>query len=138
MFNLFSKSKNKNKAKAAGTAKARKKSADKKTTPKKANKKKQKNPGPSSGASSGQPTVTPDRALNQAAEKLEAASRQLDNSATADDTPSPQDRENLIKQALAVHKAQSKLLDNLDEGTRRRLKILAMEAMAIKPDQKDN
>ena len=51
-------------------------------------------------------------------------------------TPPPQNREDLIKQALAVHKVQSKLLDNLDEDTRRRLRKLAMEAMAIKPDQK--
>ena len=115
-------------------AKARKKSADKKTASKKANKKKQKNPRPSSE----QPTVTPDQTLNQAAEKLEAARRQLDNGATADDKPPPQVREDLIKQALAVHKVQSKLLDNLDEDTRRRLKTLAMEAMAIKPDQKNN
>ena len=136
MFNLFSKSKKK--ANAAGMAKARKKSADKKTASKKANKKKQKNPGPSSEVSSEQPTVTPDQTLNQAAEKLEAARRQLDNGANADDKPPPQDREDLIKQALAVHKVQSKLLDNLDEDTRRRLKTLAMEAMAIKPDQKDN
>ena len=131
MFNLFSKSK-KN-AKSAETAKARKKSTDKKT-----NKKKQKNPGPSPKASSGQPTVTPDQTLDQAAERLAAARRQLDNSATADDTLPVQDREDLIKEALAVHKAQSKLLDNLDEDTRRRLKTLAMEAMAIKSDQKDN
>ena len=136
MFNLFSKSKKK--TKTAGTAKARKTSANKNITPKKTNKKKQKNPGPSSKASSRQPTMTPDQALDQAAEKLEAARRQLDNSATADDTLAQQDREDLIKQALAVHKAQSKLLDNLDEGTRRRLKTLAMEAMAIKSDQKDN
>ena len=136
MFNLFSKSKKK--AKAAGTAEARKKSADNKTTPKKANKKKEKNARPSSKASSGQPNVTPDQTLDQAAEKLEAARRQLYNGATADDTPSQQDRADLIKQALAVHKVQSKLLDNLDEDTRRRLRTLAMEAMAIKSDQKGN
>ena len=136
MFNLFSKSKKK--AKAAGTAKARKKSADKKITPKKANKKKQKKPGQSSGALPGQLTLTPDQTLDQAAQKLEAARRQLDNGATADDTTPPQDREDLIKQALAVHKLKSKLLDNLDEDTRRRLKTLAMEAMGIKSDQKGN
>ena len=136
MFNLFSKSKSN--AKAAGRAKARKKSADKRTTPKNANKKKQKNPGPSPGASSRQPTVTPDQTLDQAAEKLEAARRQLDNSATADDHSPQPNREDLIKQALAVHKVQSRLLNNLDEDTRRRLKTLAMEAMAIKSNQKDN
>ena len=136
MFNLFSKSEKK--TKAAGTVKARKKSADKKTTPQKANKRKQKRPGLSSEPSLGQHNVTPDQTLDQAAEKLEAASRQLDNCATTDDTPAQQNREDLIKQALAVHKVQSKLLDNLDEDTRRRLKTLAMEAMAIKSDQKDN
>ena len=136
MFNLFSKSKKK--TKAAGTAKTRKKSADKKTTSKKANKKKQKNPRTSSEASSGQPNVTPDQALDQAAEKLEAARRQLDNGDTADDTPAQQSREDLIEQALAVHKVQSTLLDNLDEDTRRRLKSLAMETMAIKSDQENS
>ena len=136
MFNLFSKSKKK--TKAAGTSKVRKKSADKKTTPKKANKKKQKNPGPSPETSSGQPNGTPDQTLDQAAEKLEAARRLLDNDATAEDNSAQQSREDLIKQALAVHKVQSKLLDNLDEDTRRRLKTLAMEAKAIKSDQKDN
>ena len=136
MFNLFSKSEKK--TKAAGTAKAREKSADKEPTPQKANKKKQKKPGPSSETSSGQTNVTPDQTLDQAAEKLEAARRQLDNGAIADDTPAQQNREDLIKQALAVHKVQSKLLDNLDKDTRRRLKTLAMEAMAIKSDQRDN
>ena len=136
MFNLFSKSKKK--AKVAGTAKARKKSADKKTTPKKANKKKRKNAVLFAEAHSGQSNVTPDQTLDQAAEKLEAARRQLDNAAIADDPHTAQDREDLIKQALAVHKVQSKLLDNLDEVTRRRLKTLAMEAMAVKPAQKDN
>ena len=132
MFNLFSKSKKK--AKAADTAKARKKSADKTTAPKKANKKKQKYP----GQSSEQPPMTPIQTLHQAAENLEAVRRQLDNGATADNKSPPHDREDLIKHAIAIHKVQSKLLDNLDEGTRRRLKNLAMEAMAIKPDQKNN
>ena len=82
--------------------------------------------------------MTPDQTLDQAVEKLETVRRQLDNGATAVNTPPPQDRKDLIKQALAVHKVKSKLLDNLDEDTRRRLKTLAMEAMAIKPEQKDN
>ena len=132
MFNLFSKSKKK--AKAAGATEARKNSANKKPASKKANKKGQKNSGPRFE----QPPVTPDQTLHQAAEKLEAARRQLDNGATADGKSPPQDREDLIKQAIAVHKVQSRLLDSLDEDTRRRLKTLAMEAMAIKPDPEDD
>ena len=132
MFNLFSKSKKK--AREAGAAKAHKKFVDTKTASKKAKKKQQKNTGPSSEL----PPTTPDQTLHQAAEQLEAARRQLDNSSTADVKPPPQDREDLIKRALAIQKAQSRLLDNLDEDTRRRLKALAMEAMAIKPGQTDN
>ena len=82
--------------------------------------------------------MTPDQTLDQAAEKLEAARRQLDNGPRLNDNPAQQNRKDPIKQALAVHKVKSKLLDNLDEDTRRRLKTLAMEAMAIKSDQKDN
>lgn len=136
MFNLFSKSKKK--TKATDVAKARKKSTNKKTVSKKANKKKQKDTGPFKETSPQIPPVTPDQALHRAAEKLEAVRCQLDRGATADDKPPEQDREDLIKQALAVHKVQRKLLDNLDKDTRRRLRALAMKAMAIKPDQMDN
>ena len=134
MFNLFSKSKKK--TKAVGAAKAHEKSVDKKTTSKITKKEKQRDSGATSKTSSGRSPVTPDQKLHQAAEKLEAAQRKIDSDAAADYKRPPQNREDLIKHALEVHKIQSKLLDNLDEDTRRRLRKLAMEAMAIKPVQK--
>ena len=135
MFNLFSKSKKK--TTAVGAEKAHKKSVDKKTTSKIAKKEKQRDSGATSKTSSGRSPVTPDQKLHQAAEKLEAVQRKIDSDAAADYTRPPQNREDLIKHALKVHKIQSKLLDNLDEDTRRRLRSLAMEAMAIKPIQRD-
>ena len=36
-------------------------------------------------------------------------------------------RQTLIEQALAIHKVQSKLLDDLDPDMKRRLRLLAME-----------
>ncbi len=39
----------------------------------------------------------------------------------------PGDREALIQQALAVHKIQSKLIDDLGEDTKERLRSIAME-----------
>ncbi len=39
----------------------------------------------------------------------------------------PSEREALIQQALAVHKVQSKLIDDLGEETKQRLRTFAME-----------
>ena len=39
------------------------------------------------------------------------------------------DRQELIRNALAVHKEQSKVFANLNENERRRLQLLAMHAM---------
>ncbi len=48
----------------------------------------------------------------------------------------PADRKKLIEQALAVHKVQAKLLDDLDEDTKHKLRTLAMEKMfPNKPDE---
>ena len=136
MFNLFSKSKKKTKSPDA--AKVRKKSTNTHTASKKANNKKQKDPAATMEISSRQVPVTPDQTLHQAAEKLETARSRLDSGATANDSTPPQNREDLIKYALDVHRVKSRLLDNLDEDTRLRLRTLAMEAMAVKPVQKDD
>lgn len=39
------------------------------------------------------------------------------------------DRQELIRNALAVHKEQSKVLDNLGENERRKLQLLALHTM---------
>lgn len=44
------------------------------------------------------------------------------------ETPSL-DRQELIRNAMAVHKEQSKVLDQLDENEKRRLQLLAMHTM---------
>jgi len=117
MFNLFSKSKKK---KANGSAP---KKANGKATAKKKVKKKQAAPMP------------PDQTVQQAAEKLEAARRRLDDGEATGGNLPPRERQKLIEQALAVHKVQSKLLDDLDDDTRHRLKTLAMEKMVFKKDK---
>jgi hypothetical protein len=49
----------------------------------------------------------------------------------------PMDRQALIEQALAIQKAQSKMLDNLPQETRDRLRSLALKAFVLeKPDDK--
>lgn len=117
MFGLFSKSK-----KPAGKKKS---SAGKKKAGKK-----------SSAAPSNRDSTTEKRqqiqvgadGLTEAQSKLDQASARLANGefkpggATAD-------RKKLIEQALAVHKVQSKLLDELDDNTKQKLRTLAMEKM---------
>ena len=100
MFNLFSRIKKKTKAtgKSGANKAVSKKSHTNKRLPE-------------------IPPLTPDQTVHQSAAKLEAASRQLDNGTIADEKHQPQDREELIKHALAVHKVKSKLLDHLDENT---------------------
>ena len=108
MFNLFSKSKKKSNGKAA---------------PKKAAKKKKPN------------VLPPDQTIHQASEKLEAARRRLDDGETAGVNLSPRERQKLIERALAVHQVKSRLLDDLDDDTRHKLKTLAMERMVFKNDK---
>jgi len=49
----------------------------------------------------------------------------------------PMDRQALIERALAIQKAQSKMLDNLPQETRDRLRSLALKAFVLeKPDDK--
>ncbi|NQU56237.1 MAG: hypothetical protein HQ513_03310 [Rhodospirillales bacterium] len=46
----------------------------------------------------------------------------------------PMSRQELIKNAMAVHKEKSKVLDDLTINDRQRLHILAMQAMKVKAD----
>jgi len=72
-----------------------------------------------------------DQSMNLAAEKLESTIRNLNARGTANYQPTPADKRKLINQALAIQKTQSKLLDGLDDNTRRRLKTLAIEFMVF-------
>ena len=111
MFNLF------NKTKKAAKSKTKKKKAD-------ASLKK-------SSTSSQKSKVSPDQNMNLAAEKLESTIRNLNARGTANYQPIPADKQKLINQAIATQKTQSKLLDGLDDDTRRRLKTLAIEFMVL-------
>ena len=75
--------------------------------------------------------ISPDQSMNLAAEKLESTIRNLNARGTANYQPTPADKRKLINQALAIQKTQSKLLDGLDDDTRRRLKTLAIEFMVF-------
>ena len=75
--------------------------------------------------------LSADQSMNLAAEKLESTIRNLNARGTANYQPTPADKRKLINQALAIQKTQSKLLDGLDDDTRRRLKTLAIEFMVF-------
>ena len=79
--------------------------------------------------------LPPDQTVHQAAEKLEAARRRLDDGEATGVNLPPRERQKLIEQALAVHQVQSRLLDDLDDDTRHKLKTLAMEKMVLKKDK---
>ena len=112
MFNFF------NKTKKTAKSKTKNKKAD--TSLKKS-------------STSGQKSkVSPDQSMNLAAEKLESTIRNLNARGTANYQPTPADKRKLINKALAIQKTQSKLLDGLDDDTRRRLKTLAIEFMVFK------
>ena len=104
MFNIFNK----------------KKKVKKNTAPKKVIKSAQKS------------DKSPDQNINLAAEKLEATLRNLKIGKTTNSKSPQADKKKLIKEAITVQKAQSKLLDGLDDDTRRRLKALAIELMVFK------
>ncbi len=44
----------------------------------------------------------------------------------------PMDREALIRNALDIHRRQTKILDDLDEGEKKKLQLLAMQLMLEK------
>ena len=79
---------------------------------------------------------SPDQNINLAAEKLEATLRNLKVGKTGSSNSPPADKQKLINEAIAVQKAQSKLLDGLDENTRQRLKALALELMVFNKQNK--
>tara|TARA_B100000809_G_scaffold42674_1_gene37058 strand:+ start:1682 stop:2092 length:411 start_codon:yes stop_codon:yes gene_type:complete len=111
MFKFF------NKAKKASKSKTKNKKAD-------ASLKKR-------STSSQKSKISADQSMNLAAEKLESTIRNLNARGTANHQPTPADKRKLINQALAIQKTQSKLLDGLDDDTRRRLKTLAIEFMVF-------
>ena len=111
MFKFF------NKAKKASKSKTKNKKAD-------ASLKKR-------STSSQKSKISADQSMNLAAEKLESTIRNLNARGTANYQPTPADKRKLINQALAIQKTQSKLLDGLDDDTRRRLKTLAIEFMVF-------
>ena len=111
MFNFFNKTK---------------KTAKSKTKNKKADASLKK-----SSTSSQKSKISPDQSMNLAAEKLESTIRNLNARGKANYQPIPADKQKLINQAIAIQKTQSKLLDGLDDDTRRRLKTLAFEFMVF-------
>ena len=111
MFNFF------NKTKKAAKSKTKNKKAD-------ASLKK-------SSTSSQKSKFSADQNMNLAAEKLESTIRNLNARGKANYQPIPADKQKLINQAIAIQKTQSKLLDGLDDDTRRRLKTLAIEFMGL-------
>ena len=64
--------------------------------------------------------------IASAQEKLDQAKANLE-AGNLKKKLAPGDRQALIEQALAVHKVQSKLLDDLDPDIKQRLRTLAME-----------
>ncbi len=76
------------------------------------------------------------RSHNQA--NQESISQKLDKTAKLLDTKTQsnktrkKNKDDLIKHALEVQKSQSKLLDNLDEKTRKRMKAMALQLMIFK------
>ena len=84
-----------------------------------------------SSTSSQKSKISADQSMNLAAEKLESTIRNLNARGTANYQPTPADKQKLINQAIATQKTQSKLLDGLDDDTRRRLKTLAIEFMVF-------
>jgi hypothetical protein len=111
MFNLFSKSKKQNKGKKT----AGKKDVKKKRPAKKAAKK----------------DLSPDQSMLKAAERLDQAREKLDVATDGGKKSGPASRQQLIAEAMAVHKVQSRLLDDLDEETRTKLRALAIEKMFL-------
>ncbi len=57
------------------------------------------------------------------------SSAEMARAAMKEKKPPSAERKELIRQALAVHKEQSKVLDNLSENEKKRLQLLAMHTM---------
>ena len=76
------------------------------------------------------------RSHNQAnqesiSQKMDKTAKLLDTKTQSNKT-SKKNKDDLIKHALEVQKSQSKLLDNLDEKTRKRMKTMALQLMIFK------
>ena len=76
------------------------------------------------------------RSHNQAnqesiSQKLDKTAKLLDTKTQSNKT-SKKNKDDLIKHALEVQKSQSKLLDNLDEKTKKRMKAMALQLMIFK------
>ena len=120
MFGIFSKSKK------ASSKKVKKKKNSKVNEPVQALPEKNLEPPETSNRQElSSPPASPD-SITSAQEKLDQAKANLE-AGNFKNKLAPGDRQALIEQALAVHKVQSKLLDNLDPDTKQRLRTLAME-----------
>ena len=80
--------------------------------------------------------INGERSHNQAnqesiSQKLNRTAKLLDTKTQSNKT-SKKNKDDLIKHALEVQKSQSKLLDNLDEKTRKRMKTMALQLMIFK------
>ena len=76
------------------------------------------------------------RSHNQAnqesiSQKLDKTAKLLDTKTQSNKT-SKKNKDDLIKHALEVQKSQSKLLDNLDEKPRKRMKTMALQLIIFK------
>ena len=76
------------------------------------------------------------RSHNQAnqesiSQKLDKTGKLLDTKTQSNKTRK-KNKDDLIKHALEVQKSQSKLLENLDEKTRKRMKTMALQLMIFK------
>jgi len=69
-----------------------------------------------------------------AGQRLDEAKAALESGSKKGNIPSG-NRKKLIEQAMAVHTVQSKLLDDLDEETKTRLRQLAMQKLILQRDK---
>ena len=65
-------------------------------------------------------------------QKLDKTAKLLDKKTNQSNKSSRKHKDDLIKHALEVQKSQSKLLDNLDEKTKKRMKAMALQLMIFK------
>jgi len=143
MFNLFSKGKGKKAADAKKRGKSKpakgKKAAAKKASSNKKAKQSDENPfdrlkqNPVPAPAQSREFLSdlpPTEAEPDAFARLDAAKSALDAGTKVGKLPAG-GRQKLIQQALAVHNVQSKLLDDLDEGTKQKLRELALQKLVM-------
>jgi len=65
-------------------------------------------------------------------QKLDKTAKLLDKKTNQSNNSSKKNKDDLIKHALEVQKSQSKLLDNLDDKTKKRMKAMALQLMIFK------